>query len=288
MSIIDEYQNFIKKYPKSTFHYRGDVLGYRLFGSGEKLIVLLIGNSMFASDAYFKLQEELSKYAQILTIEDMTMKISIDRITDCLSFLIKLLQFKKVTLLGMSHGGGIAQAFARDHASQTENIILYNTLTKPKKHSDVSKTIIEGVLKSIDELKELRKILPLNSIKLTLLNQIREALSSDDDYELFELLVSKYTETNEKQQMDIIKDLLSNYAFDKSDFKYLNYRSLIFYGYDDDPLGGSDLIESLVDVMTNPVLKFIDTDRFQLILDPLLMVDAVIEFMKFKQQKSAL
>lgn len=288
MSIVDEYQSFLKKYPKNTFHYRGDVLGYRLFGSGEKLIVLLIGNSMFASDAYFKLQEELSNYAQILTIEDVTMKISIDRMTDCLSYLIKLLQFKKVTLLGMSHGGGIAQAFARDHASQTENIILYNTLTKPKKHSDVSKTIIEGVLKSIEELKELRKILSLNAIKTTLLNQIKEATSSEDDYELFELLVSKYTETNEKQQMEIIKDLLTNFSFDKSDFKYLNYRSLIFYGYDDDPLGSSDLIESLVDVMTNPVLKFIDTDRFQLILDPLLMVDAVIEFMKFKQQKSAL
>lgn len=88
--------------------------------------------------------------------------------------------------------------------------------------------------------------------------------------------------------MEIIKDLLTNYAFEKSDFKYLNYRSLIFYGYDDDPFGGSELIESLVDIMTNPYLKFIDTDRFQLILNPDVMVEGIIEFLKLKEQKSAL
>jgi len=88
--------------------------------------------------------------------------------------------------------------------------------------------------------------------------------------------------------MEIIKDLLSNYTFEKSDFKFLNYRSLIFYGYDDDPLGGTNLIESLVDLMTNPMLRFIDTDRFQLILDPEPMIDAIFEFMKIDKQKSAL
>lgn len=288
MNTINQYQAFIKKYPKKAFHYRGDVLNYRLFGTGEKLIVLLIGSSMFSSEAYFKLQEELSARAQVLTIEDISMKISIERIVDCLSYLIKLLNYRKVTLLGMSHGGGLAQAFARDHASQTEGLILYNTLTKPKKHNDVSEKVIEGVLNSIQELKDLRKIMPLNTIKKALLDQIKEAISNEDDYDLFELLVSKYTETDEKQQMEIIKDLLTNYVFEKADFKYLNYKSLIFYGYDDDPFGGSDLIESLVDNMTNPVLRFIETDRFQLILEPQPMVNAIFEFMKLNEQKSAL
>lgn len=288
MNTINQYQAFIKKYPKKAFHYRGDVLNYRLFGTGEKLIVLLIGSSMFSSEAYFKLQEELSARAQVLTIEDISMKISIERIVDCLSYLIKLLNYRKVTLLGMSHGGGLAQAFARDHASQTEGLILYNTLTKPKKHNDVSEKFIEGVLNSIQELKDLRKIMPLNTIKKALLDQIKEAISNEDDYDLFELLVSKYTETDEKQQMEIIKDLLTNYVFEKADFKYLNYKSLIFYGYDDDPFGGSDLIESLVDNMTNPVLRFIETDRFQLILEPQPMVNAIFEFMKLNEQKSAL
>ena len=288
MNAIDQYQAFIKKYPKKAFHYRGDVLNYRLFGQGEKLVILLIGSSMFSGESYFKLQEALASHVQVLTIEDISMKISIERIIDSLSYLVKLLNYKKVTLLGMSHGGGLAQAFARDHASQTEGLILYNTLTRPKKHNDISETVIQGVLNTIQELKDLRKMMPLSTIKRALLDQIKEAIPNEDDYELFELLVSKYTETDERQQMEIIKDLLTNYAFDKADFKFLNYKSLIFYGYDDDAFGGSDLIESLVDHMTNPVLRFIETDRFQLILEPQPMVDAIFEFMKLNEQKSAL
>jgi pimeloyl-ACP methyl ester carboxylesterase len=288
MDLINHYQSFIKKYPKKSFHYRGDVLSYRLFGEGDRLLILFSGSSMFSSDSYFLLQEQLSPHIQVLTIEDISMKISIERIIDSISYLIKLLGFKKVTLFGMSHGGGLAQAFARDHASQTEAIILYNTLTHPKKHNDISKSVIEGVLNTIEELKNLRKVMPLNAIKQALLNQINEAINDDDTIELFELLISKYTETNERQQMEIIKDLLTNYRFDKSDFKYLNYRSLIFYGYDEDPMGGSELIESLVDVMTNPRLKYVDTDRFQLITNPKPVTVAIIEFLDTYKKKSAL
>ena len=288
MNTIDQYQAFIKRYPKKSFHYRGDVLTYRLFGQGEKLIVLLVGSSMFSSEAYFKLQEALSENLQVLTIEDITMTISIERIVDSISYLIRLLNFKKVTVLGMGHGGGLAQVFARDHASQTEGLILYNTLTRPKKRDEISETVIQGVLNSIQELKELRKVMPLSRIKRALLDQIKSFVVKDDDFDLFELLVNKYSENDEKQQMEIIKELLTNYTFDKTDFKYLNYKSLIFYGYDDDPFGGSDLIESLVDHMTNPVLRFIDTDRFQLILEPSPMVKSIFEFMKLYEQKSAL
>ncbi|HAX01985.1 MAG: hypothetical protein A2Y45_02620 [Tenericutes bacterium GWC2_34_14] len=286
--ILEQYQSFIKKYPKKAFHYRGDVINYRLFGTGQKMIVLFVGSSMFSSEAYFKLQEQLATHMQVLTIEDISMKITIERLTDSISYLIKLLEFKKVTLLGMSHGGGLAQVFAREHASQTEGLILYNTLTKPKEHNDISEKAINGILQTISELKELRKMMPLSVIKKALTDQIRQAIEDEDAFDLFQLLISKYSENDERQQMEIIKDLLSNYTFEKSDFKFLNYRSLIFYGYDDDPLGGTNLIESLVDLMTNPMLRFIDTDRFQLILDPEPMIDAIFEFMKIDKQKSAL
>ena len=288
MNIFDSYQAFIKKNPKKAFHYRGDVINYRLFGTGKKLIILFIGSSMFSGEAYFKLQEELSKYMQVLTIEDISMKITIERITDSISYLVKLLEFKKAILLGMSQGGGLAQAFARDHASQTEGLILYNTLTKPKVHNDISEEVISGILHTIGELKELRKVMPLNTIKKALMDQIKQAINDENTIDLFELLISKYSENDEKQQMEIIKDLLTNYAFEKSDFKYLNYRSLVFYGYDEDPLGGTNLIETLVDLMTNPTLKFIETDRFELIINPQPMVSSILDFLKMNEQKSAL
>lgn len=288
MTILDQYQVFTKKYPKKAFHYRGDVMNYRLFGTGEKTIVLWVGSSMFTTEAYFKLQEALAERFQVLTVEDLAMKISVERIIDCLSYLIKFIGLKKVSLLGMSHGGGLAQAFARDHASQTENLILYNAPTRPKKGDEYAEDVIKGILHTIEELKNLRKIMPLSTIKQALLDQIKQALSREEDVEFFEFLISKYTETDERQQMEIIRDLLSNYAFERMDFKYLNYRTLLFYSHDEDPLGGSALIEALVDMMTNPKLQYIETDRFQLILDPKPMVQAVKEFLIPKEQKSAL
>ncbi len=288
MSILDQYQTFIKKYPKKSFHYRGDVMNYRLFGTGEKTIVLWVGSSMFTSEAYFKLQEALSHDFQVLTVEDLAMKISVERIIDCLSNLIKFIGLKKISLLGMSHGGGLAQVFARDHASQTEYLILYNTPTHPKKGDEYTEDVIKGILHTIDELKNLRKIMPLNAIKQALIDQIKQVLSKEDEIEYFEFLISKYTETDERQQMEIIRDLLANYRFQKMDFKYLNYRTLLFYSHDEDPLGGSALIEALVDMMTNPKLQYIETDRFQLILDSQPMVEAVREFLIQKKQKSAL
>lgn len=288
LSILEQYQAFTKKYPKKAFHYRGDVMNYRLFGHGDKTIVLWVGSSMFTSEAYFKLQEALADRFQVLTVEELAMKISIERIIDCLSYLIKFIGLRKVSLVGMSHGGVLAQAFARDHASQTENLILYNTPTRPKKGDDFAEDVIKGILHTIDELKNLRKIMPLNTIKQALLDQMKQALNQEDEIEYVEFLISKYTETDERQQMEIIRDLLSNYAFQKMDFKYLNYRTLLFYSHDEDPLGGSDLIEALVDMMTNPKLQYIESDRFQLILNPQPMVDAIKEFLLQKEQKSAL
>jgi pimeloyl-ACP methyl ester carboxylesterase len=288
MNIFDQYQSFIKKNPKKAFHYRGDVINYRLLGTGKKLIIMFVGSSMFSAEAYFRLQEELAKHMQVLTIEDISMKVSMERISDSIAYLIKLLEFKKAILLGMSHGGGLAQVFARDHASQTEGLILYNTLTKPKVHNDISEEVISGVLHTIGGLKELRKIMPLSTIKKALLDQIKQVIDDENAVDLFELLVSKYSENDERQQMEIIKDLLTNYAFEKSDFKYLNYRSLVFYGYDEDPLGGTNLIEILVDLMTNPTLRFIETDRFELIINPQPMVSSILEFLKINEQKSAL
>lgn len=283
MNLIDQYQNFIKDNIKKSFHYRGDVMNYRFFGQGDKVIVLLLGTSMFSSEAYFKLQMELSRYARILSVEDVSMKASVDRMTDCLSYLIRFLGFKKVTLLGIGYGGGLVQAFARDHASQTSDIILYNTLTNSKHAEEPIKETVEGVLNTIKELKELRKMMPLNTIKMALLEQIEPMTKNDDEYDLFQLLLSKYTDAQERQSMDFIKDLLTNYTFDKSDFKYLNYKSLIFYGYDGDPLGGGEFIEALVDLMTNPILKFLESDRYQLIIEPQPMIDNILEFLSLNK-----
>ncbi len=286
MGLYDAYQEFIRTHPRKSFHHRGDVIIFRQFGEGPKVLVLLLGNAMFSGDAYFKLQEGLAQEYQIITIDDYGAKMTIDKVTDCISDLLKVLEIKKVWVMGMSHGGGLALSFARDHASQCEGLILYNTLMRPKEESDISNEVVQNVLAAIDQLSELRRIMPLAKIKEVLIEQIKEEIKDEDAIDLFEALISQYTEAHERSQMSMIRDLLSSYLFSKADFKYLNYKSLIFYGHDPDPFGGNELIEALVDTMTNPHLQYLETNRFDLIVHPDEMLEKMIKFINSLNKKA--
>jgi uncharacterized protein YecA (UPF0149 family) len=189
-------------------------------------------------------------------------------------------------MIGMSHGGGLALTFARDHASQCEGLILYNTLMCPKEQSDISSEVVRNVLSAIDQLSELRRIMPLTEIKQVLIEQIKEEIKDEDAIDLFESLIQQYTEAHERSQMSMIKDLLTSYQFSKKDFKYLNYKSLVFYGHDPDPFGGNELIEALVDTMTNPHLQYLETNRFDLIVHPDEMYEKIVEFIRSFNKKA--
>ena len=286
MGLYDAYQEFIRVHPRKSFHHRGDVIIFRQFGEGPKVLVLLLGNAMFSGDAYFQLQEKLAQDYQIITIDDYGAKMTIDKVTDCISDLLKVLEIKKVWVMGMSHGGGLALTFARDHASQCEGLILYNTLMCPKEQSDISNEVVGNVLSAIDQLSELRRIMPLTEIKQVLIDQIKEEIKDEDAIDLFESLIQQYTEAHERSQMSMIKDLLTSYQFSNKDFKYLNYKSLIFYGHDPDPFGGNELIEALVDTMTNPHLQYLETNRFDLIIHPDEMYEKMVEFIRSFNKKA--
>jgi 3-oxoadipate enol-lactonase len=280
MKLYENYQNFIEKHEVTTYNFIGEKINYRFFGHGEKVILMLLGSSMFSSEAYFKLFEALEDDYKILTINYSK---NIQKIDEFMSIIIQVLDILKINhvyLLGASHGGGLAQVFAKRYPNRVLSLMLYNTLTKTKMMNNESKEIISQVLNAIEELKELRKIMPLNSIKQALLSQIESSLIDKNDIEFFEYLISKYDETDEQIQMYLIKDLLANYEFELEDFKYLEDKVLILYGHDDDPFGGTELIESLVELMPNAKLTFIDSDRFSLVLDSKQFALEIKDFIK--------
>jgi len=80
--------------------------------------------------------------------------------------------------------------------------------------------------------------------------------------------------------MNLIKDLLTRYTFSKEDFKYLKEKTLLFYAHDDDPLGGTELIETLADLYISPNLAFVETDRFNLMINPFQMATYIKSFIK--------
>lgn len=280
MSLYDGYLNYLNHHEWLTYEHNNEVIEYRFFGNGKKTILMLLGSSMFSSDAYFKLLEGLEEDYQIITIKYPKTKTTIAHIIQRITNLLNHLSIESVYVLGASHGGGLAQAFAKEYKDKVVGLILYNTLTKTKHMNEHSSDVISQVLEAIEQLKELRKMMPLASIKEALLAQIEEVLEDQNDIELFESLISNYSDEDEKLQMDLIKDLLSNYEFDKNDFLYLSDLVMVFYGHDDDPFGGTELIESLVEVLTNPRLEFIESDRFSLVLNPSEMIIKIIDFIK--------
>jgi len=278
MKLFEAYQYFQKSHPYTKVDIQGHQVQYRIFGQGKQTILMLLGGSMFKYDAYFKLIEALEDKYQILTVDIPKDVKNIKTLIDIILEIIQKQDIDQVHVFGTSQGGGIAQVFAKEFKAQTRSLILYNTLTKTKHMNAHSIEVIDQVLEAIKELKELRKIMPLEHIKVALIDQIKQVLLDPNDTDLFEKLIMEYSEADETLQMKLIQDLLMNYTFEKADFEYLKEKSLIFYGHDDDPFGGTELIETLVDTLTHPHLEFIENDRMGLIIDPSEIVDKIKAF----------
>lgn len=280
MNLFDEYVLYVNKYPWQNIKLGEDVISYRYFGDGKQTILLFIGGSMFTADAYFKLILGLSKKYQILLIEYPKNLDTIEKLIHKVHELINSLNINKLHVIGMNHGGGIAQAFAKYYNQFVLSLTLYNTLTKTANMSEYAKQITKQILEALNQLSELRELMPLSQIKQALLDQIKLSVSDGNDMMLYEHFIDLYQDEDESHHMKLIKDLLTNYSFDPNDFSYLNQKTLLFYGHDQDPLGGTELIETLADLFTNPVLEFVEADRFSIIVNEKEILDKIISFIK--------
>lgn len=283
MKLYEEYQKFICDHQMFCFNHQTETIKYRFFGNGQQVILVLLGSSVFPTEAYFKILIELEKTNKILTVEYPKTIKTVKELTHIIFLLITHLNIDKLNILGASHGGGIAQAIAKNHPNHVNKLILYNTLTKTKQMNPSSTEVIEHVLEAIEQLSELRKMMPLETIKSALLDQIKDVIQDEETVDLFEHIIALYQEKDEKIQMGLIKNFLTHYIFESKDFKYLSDKIMVLYSNDDDPFGGAELIETLADLFTSPRLEFIEADRFSLILDS---KEFSIKINQFIQEKS--
>jgi pimeloyl-ACP methyl ester carboxylesterase len=267
MRLYEEYQKFIRDHEVLIFNHQTESIKYRFFGNGEPVILVLLGSSMFPTEAYFKILFELEKTNRVLTVEYPKNVKTVKELIKMISLLIPHLKIDQLNILGASHGGGVAQAIAKHHPNLVNKVILYNTLTKTKHMNPSSAEVIAHVLEAIEQLAELRKMMPLETIKSALLDQIKDVIQDEETVDLFEHIIALYREEDEKIQMGLIKDFLTHSLFEPKDFKYLANKVMVLYSNDDDPFGGAELIETLADLLTSPRLEFIEADRFSLILD---------------------
>ncbi len=282
MRVFESYLNFIKKHESHPFEYLNHQMTYRILGKGEHVILILMGSSMFPTEAYFKILEPLAESHRILTISYPHEIKTIIELTDLVKGLLDFLSITQITIFGASHGGSFAQAFAYEYPQTVESLILYNTLTNTAHMNEGSNQMISDVLAVVKELEKLRKVMPLDSVKGVFLEQVEQAIKDESEIDLFEYMISKYTEQDERLQMRLIKSFLNTYVFKKEDFEYLSHQVLILYGHDNDPFGGTDLIETLVELFDQPKLEFIDSDRFSLIVNAEELVEKVKTFLNIK------
>jgi hypothetical protein len=282
MKVFESYLSFVKKHKEHTFKSNDIEINYRLFGKGEQTILILMGSSMFPTEAYFKIIEPLAEEYKILTIDYPHKIRSITQLIDLIKDLIVILEIQSMTIFGASHGGSLAQGFASIYPQYVDHLILYNTLTKSKVMNQASKQIIIDVLAVIDELEELRKTMPLDSVKGVFLEQVEQMIVDDSEIDLFEHMIVHYEEKDEQLQMKLIKSFLTTFEFSTEDFSFLGNQVLILYGHDNDPFGGSELIETLVDLFDSPHLEFIESNRFSLIINADEIVSKINYFLKEK------
>jgi len=267
MKLYEEYQKFISDHQELIFNHQTETIKYRFFGNGEQVILVLLGSSMFPTEAYFKILIELEKTNKVLTVEYPKSIKTVKELIKIVFLLTAHLKIDQINLLGASHGGGVAQAIAKHYPTHVNKLILYNTLTKTRNMNSSSTEVIGHVIEAINQLAELRQMMPLETIKSALLDQIKDVILDEETVDLFEHIIALYKEEDEKIQMGLIKDFLTYYVFEPKDFRYLFERVMVLYSNDDDPFGGAELIETLADLLTSPRLEFIEVDRFSLILD---------------------
>lgn len=286
MTLYNQYQHYIASHELKTFTAKdGFKIEYHYQGQGKKTICAFFGGSMFPSETYFLLLQELEKEYKVLVIQYPKKPSSITDYIRKIHQLITHLGIKEMVVIGGNHGGIIAQVFTKLYIECVDQLILYNTMTRSKDLTTPSEQMAQNHLEAISKLKELRTYVDLEQVKSLLYNKIEENLQEvyglQNTYsDFFEYLISNYDANDESVQMYMIESFLTSYRFAKEDFIKLAQRVLVIHGYDEEFFSGAEHIETLVDLFTEPQLEFVETDQYKLAIDHQKFLQRLKSFLK--------
>ena len=274
--------------PKIRFSSERIDFNYRLSGSGDEVILTLLESSMFKTTAYYQLLQILETKYKVLVIEDLNPVYDHQMIIKGIKGLLDALSYRHIHLLGMNLGGSLALMFAKYDPIRIKSLILYHSIVHTSFMNKEAKDLKEQLLKTIDDVKDLRKIMSLDDIKIALMAQIKDFITHIEDidqeqaYDYFEYLMSQYQTNDETYQMQRIKDFLLSEPLDAKSFEALSKQSYILYGDDEDPFYGPMMLEIAVDLFNNPKVEYLKHNRFEIILKPEQFANKILEHIKEK------
>jgi len=124
MDLSERLQQFRSRYPNKTLTVAGMTWNYRIAGDGPRALLFLPGG--LGNDLAFDLAEGLRSRFRVV----YPATPAVHGLSDALDGLAAILaaeQIDRVTILGASSGGAVAQCFVRRYPDRVERLILSNT-----------------------------------------------------------------------------------------------------------------------------------------------------------------
>jgi pimeloyl-ACP methyl ester carboxylesterase len=286
MQYLEGYLLFNKTYETRIFHHALTDIEYQVIGEGEEKLLMLLESSMFDTQAYYRLLLLMAKRYQIIIINSLKPIYRHSVMSEAIDDLFKFLHIDKIHIIGMNHGGSLALYYAKYYTKKVKSLILYHSIAHTSFMNEEAFALKEFLLKTIEELKDLRKQVTLNQIKMSLLDQIKayvtqlEDVNYDEAIEYIEYLISLFDTDDEVYQMSRIKDFLTEEPLNKENFKDLERRSYIVYGNDEDPIFGTAMLEVAIDLFEQPKVEYLNLNKFEIILKPHKFAYKIIKYIE--------
>src|SRR5450631_1669433 len=146
MSQEDRLTAFRARYPNRDLAVAGVQWKYRICGEGPRPLLMLPGGEL-VNDMGFDLVAALAPRFRIVYPAYPRVS-SLDDLADGVAAILKAEDIARVTVLGASFGGAVAQCMVRRHPGRIERLILSNTGV-PLAHLVRGRKIVNAVLSSI-------------------------------------------------------------------------------------------------------------------------------------------
>lgn len=259
MDFQSDFEQFNKTYPLQCKQVNGLTFHYRLGGSGEKVIVLLVGG-LGISDAFHNHFISFAKSFTVLTFDYPAETCRNSILADGIAELVSTLGFNKVFLVGQSYGGLIAQVITKRHPEKVAGLILSNTGCLDADMDEDAKCSMLRITKGLRKTILLTRLAPVSLLRGVFLKrmdkQFIHCTPNEKKYltDLFQYIFTRLTKRHEYNMCSLMIDLKNEVEISKNDYSYLDKKVLLLLSEDDQTFGDR-VKQALIKMMPNPVVN---------------------------------
>ncbi len=118
-------EEFRDSHPYKELDINGTRWRYISCGQGSKVLLFLPGGFMKADMCFYPILA-LEKDYKIIAPDDFTLQrtFAMDKVCNAIVKILEAEDVQKVTLIGISAGGGVAQYFIQEYPQKVENLVL--------------------------------------------------------------------------------------------------------------------------------------------------------------------